>query len=228
MRERRTGRRWAIILGGVAAGAGACALAAFAILSGVGASGERGSGQIMGGAAESSPMSSERSLVPDACEVADKVAGELAPGADRNQGDNYQGNDRQSQCVWGAYTGDRKRQLNVELRAIEGTPEQSPTDAARRSFEAERKADESGKALLAGQELTDKTRLTDLGDEGYVVYSVDKGQGAGEAVANARVVNVLVTVHYAGSNGSSPLGASDAMDGAVEAVRDVAGALEKG
>jgi hypothetical protein len=228
-RERRTGRRWAIVLGGVVAGAGACVLAAFAIMSGVGASGERGSGQIVGGAAESSPMSKiERSLVPDACEVADKIAGELAPGAERNQGDNYQGNDRRSQCVWGAYTGDRKRQRTVELRAIEGASGQTATGAARASFESERKADESGKALLSGQELTDKTRLTDLGDEGYVVYSVDKDQSLGEAIANARVINVLVTVHYSGANGGSPLGSSDAMDGAVEAVRSVAGALGGG
>lgn len=227
VRERRKGRRWAVVVGGVVAGVGACVLAAFAIMSGVGASGGRGSGQVVGGAAESSPMSkAERSMVPDACEVADKLAAKLAPGAERNVGDNYQGNDRQSQCVWGAYSNDRRRQLTVELRAVAGAAQQSPTDAARRSFENERRDDESGKALLSGQELTDKTRLTDLGDEGYAVYSVDKGQGSGEAVANVRVVNVLVTVHYSGANDSDPLSANEATDGAVEAARGVVKALD--
>ncbi|MFC6884308.1 MULTISPECIES: hypothetical protein [Actinomadura] len=227
VRERRKGRRWAVAVGGVVAGVGACVLAAFAIMSGVGASGGRGSGQVVGGAAESSPMSkAERSMVPDACEVADKLAAKLAPGAERNVGDNYQGNDRQSQCVWGAYSSDRRRQLTVELRAVAGAAQQSPTDAARRSFENERRDDESGKALLSGQELTDKTRLTDLGDEGYAVYSVDKGQGSGEAVANVRVVNVLVTVHYSGANDSDPLSANEATDGAVEAARGVVKALD--
>ncbi|MGI5165253.1 hypothetical protein ACQEU3_12920 [Spirillospora sp. CA-253888] len=221
-RERRTGRRLGLILAGIATGAGVCVLAAVAILSNVGVGGERDAGQIVGsGAAESSaPAKSERSVVPDACElVGADLAGKLAPKADRTQADNYQSNERQNQCVWGAYTGDRKRQLTLELRAVAGAAEQSPTDAARRTFGSERRADESGKALLAGQELTDKAKPADLGEESYVVYSVDKGQGAGEAIANVRVANVLVTVHYSGSNHGDPLSADDAMDGSVEAAR---------
>ncbi|MFI6522364.1 hypothetical protein ACIBF1_42925 [Spirillospora sp. NPDC050679] len=221
-RERRTGRRLGLILAGVATGAGVCVLAAVAILSNVGVGGERDAGQIVGsGAAESSaPAKSERSVVPDACElVGADLAGKLAPKADRTQADNYQSNERQNQCVWGAYIGDRKRQLTLELRAIAGAAEQSPTDAARRTFGSERRDDESGKALLAGQELTDKAKPADLGEESYVVYSVDKSQGSGEAIANVRVSNVLVTVHYSGSNHGDPLSADDAMDGSVEAAR---------
>ncbi|MFC9977793.1 hypothetical protein ACFVH6_43505 [Spirillospora sp. NPDC127200] len=221
-RERRTGRRLGLILAGVATGAGVCVLAAVAILSNVGVGGERDAGQIVGsGSAESSaPARSERSVVPDACElVGADLAGRLAPKADRTQADNYQSNERQNQCVWGAYTGDRKRQLTLELRAIAGAAEQSPTDAARRTFGSERRADESGKALLAGQQLTDKAKPADLGEESYVVYSVDKSQGSGEAIANVRVANVLVTVHYSGSNHGDPLSADDAMDGSVEAAR---------
>jgi hypothetical protein len=220
--ERRSGRRWVIVLAGVVAGAGACVLAAFAIMSGLGV-GERSSGGAVSnsGAAESSPMTKgERSVVPDACQlVGDELAGRLAPNADRTQADNYQNSDTQNQCVWGAYTGNRKRQLTVELRAIIGHQDQKATDAAKAAFDGERKADESGKALLAGQELTEKQRLTDVGDDGYVVYSVDKGQGSGEAIANVRVVNVLVTIHYSGANHGEPLASGEAIKGAIETAR---------
>ncbi|MFC5749101.1 hypothetical protein [Actinomadura rugatobispora] len=229
VRERKTGRRrLGMILVGMVAGVGACVLAAFAILSGVGAGEERDAGQVVGsGAAESSaPSKGERSLVPDACELLTKdVADRLAPNADRTQADSYQSSDRQNQCVWGAYTGDRKRQLTVELRALEGAQGKTPTDTAAGTFQTERKADESGKALLAGQELTDKAPLEGVGNEGYVVYSVDEGQGSGEAIANARVANVLVTIHYSGGNDGKPLGSSDAMNGATEAAKSVVEAL---
>ncbi len=80
--------------------------------------------------------------------------------------------------MWGAYAGDTKRQLTVELRAIEGSADQTPTAAATKTFTSERGADESGKALLPGQKLTDKIRLEGVGDDGYIVYSVDGKQGA--------------------------------------------------
>ncbi|MFF5258842.1 hypothetical protein ACFY4C_07835 [Actinomadura viridis] len=224
MRERKRGRRLATVLVGAAAGVGACALAAFLILNGVGAGEGKDAGQVVGsGAAESSPMSkSERTIVPDSCELLDEgVAGKLAPGAARTQADNYQSSDHQNQCVWGAYTGDRKRQLTVELRAVEAAQGRSATDAARATFTSERGADESGKALLAGQELTDKAPLDGVGDEGYVVYSVDDGQGSGEAIANVRTGNVLVTIHYSGGNKGEPLPSSDAMNGATEAAKSI-------
>ncbi|MFP3963620.1 hypothetical protein SMC26_14960 [Actinomadura fulvescens] len=232
MRERPASRRWVFVLAGVVAGAAACVLAAFAIMSGLGV-GERthSGGEVANsGASDSTPLTKgERSLVPDACQlVGGELADRLAPNADRTQADNYQSNDRQNQCVWGAYTGDRKRQLTVELRAIAATGDKSATDAARASFETERKADESGKALLAGQELTEKRRLTDVGDDGYVVYSVDDGQGSGEAIANLRVGNVLVTVHYSGSNKGSPLGSSGAIDGALDAAKSAVTGLDAG
>jgi hypothetical protein len=229
VRERKPGRRrLGMILVGVVAGVGACVLAAFAILSGVGAGEERDAGQVVGsGSSETSPTSkAERSLVPDACELLTKdVADRLAPNADRTPADNYQSSDRQNQCVWGAYTGDRKRQLTVELRALEGAGGRTPTDTAAGTFQTERKADESGKALLAGQELTDKAPLEGVGNEGYVVYSVDEGQGSGEAIANVRVANVLVTIHYSGGNDGKPLGSADAMNGATEAAKSVVEAL---
>ncbi|WP_242903014.1 hypothetical protein [Actinomadura terrae] len=225
-RPRRR-RRAAITLAGVGVGLVACGFAAFALLGGGGGDGASGKA-VGGGATESSPMTgspsikAERALVPDACTlVGDELAGRLAPGATRNQADGYQSDDRQNQCVWGAYTGDRKRQLTVELRAIAAAAQRTPTDTARAMFASERKDDESGKGLPAGQELTEKRGLDDVGDEGYAVYSVDEGQGSGEAIANVRAINVLVTVHYAGSDDRDPLAPDDAVDGAVEAVKAV-------
>ncbi|WP_242888910.1 hypothetical protein [Actinomadura litoris] len=230
VRERRPHRRRraAIMLAGVGTGVVACAAAAFALLGGGGGDGGASGRAVGNGATESAPMTgsptikAERSLVPDACTlVGDDLAGRLAPGAARNQADGYQADDRQNQCVWGTYTGDRKRQLTVELRAIAAAAQRTPTDAARTAFASERKDDESGKGLPAGREVTEKRGLNDVGDEGYAVYSVDEGQGSGEAIANIRAINVLVTVHYAGSDERDPLPADAAVDGAVEAVRAV-------
>ncbi|XRQ06004.1 hypothetical protein ACN3XK_57195 [Actinomadura welshii] len=229
VRERRTGRRWAVILGGAAAAVGVCVLAAFVILSGLGG-GDDGNGQVVGsGASESSPMSKgERSAVPDSCTVVGQdLVDRLAPNSERTEADNYQSSDRQNQCVWGAYVGDNKRQLTLELRAIAAADGQTATDTATATFTSERSADESGKSLLAGQELTDKIRLDDVGDDGYVVYSVDDGQGSGEAIGNVRAGNVLITVHYSGSNDGDPLSSDAATDGAVEVAKTAIQALEQ-
>ncbi|TDC74832.1 hypothetical protein E1285_42500 [Actinomadura sp. 7K507] len=222
MRERRTGRRWSIILGAAAAAVCVCALAAFVVLNGVGASGEEDGGRVVGsGAGESTQTNKgERSAVPDSCTIVGQdVIDRLAPNSERNEADNYQGSDRQNQCVWGAYAGESKRQLTLELRAIAAGSGQTAIATATGMFTAERTADESGKSLLAGQELTDKQRLDDLGDEGYIVYSVDDGQGAGEAIGNVRLGNVLITIHYSGSNDGDPLSADAASNGAIEVAR---------
>lgn len=227
-RERRGGRRGAILLaaGGAVA---ACALAVFVILHGVGGGSEHGTGQAVGSGADSSPTAGgERSEVPDSCSVvADDLINRLAPGSERNPADNYQNNEQQNGCVWGAYAGDNKRQLTVELRAIAGTASQTPTAVAQGTISSERSADESGKSLLAGQELTEKSDLKGVGDEGYLVYSVDKGQGSGEAITNVRLANVLVTIHYSGSDGGDPLSSKNAGDGATEAAKTVLQALAK-
>ncbi|WP_433142000.1 hypothetical protein ACQPZ8_45145 [Actinomadura nitritigenes] len=228
-RERRGGRRGAILLaaGGAVA---ACALAVFVILHGVGGGSEHGTGQAVGSGADSSPTAGgERTEVPDSCSVVGSdLINRLAPGAEQNPADNYQNNEQQNGCVWGAYAGDNKRQLTVELRAIAGTASQTPTAVAQGTISSERGADESGKSLLAGQELTEKSDLKGVGDEGYLVYSVDKGQGSGEAITNVRLANVLVTIHYSGSDGGDPLSSKDAGDGATEAAKTVLQALAKG
>jgi hypothetical protein len=229
-RERRTGRRWAVVLGGAVAGVAVCGVAAFAVLTGVGASGDKSTGQVVGsGATDDSPASKgERTTVPDSCTiVGDGLIGRLAPQSERTDADNYQGDDQQNQCVWGAYAGEKRRQLTIELRAITAGAAASPTDAARKTFATERTADESGKALLAGQKLTDKIRLTGVGDEGYIVYSVDGNQGSGEAIGNVRVANVLVTVHYSGSDKGDPLSSDTATGGATEVTKAVVTALSR-
>lgn len=230
VRDRRTGRRWAVVFGGVGAAIAVCVLAAFVVLSGVGASGEDDGGQVVGsGATESSPMSKgERSAVPDSCTIIGQdLIDRLAPNSERTEADNYQSSDRQNQCVWGAYAGDDKRQLTVELRAIAAEGGQTATDTAGAKFGSERTADESGKALLPGQVLKEKIRLDDVGDDGYVVYSVDDGQGSGEAIGNVRQGNVLITIHYSGSNDGDPLSSGDATNGAVEVAKAVIQALDQ-
>ncbi|WP_157430004.1 hypothetical protein [Actinomadura oligospora] len=228
VRERRRGRRLVAVLLGVAAGAGACALAAFVVISGLGGHDRGTSGQVVGSTAQTPAAKAEKTAVPDACTLLDsKIADRLAPHAERGPADNYASNDRQNQCVWGVYSGEDQRQLSVEMRAIAGTQAQSPTDAARAAFVSERTADESGKALIGGQEITDKARVNGLGDEAYVVYSVDKDQGSGAAVANVRLANVLVTVHYSGSDGSDPIPTGAALTGTQDAARSVVEALNQ-
>ncbi|TYK47308.1 hypothetical protein [Actinomadura decatromicini] len=223
VRERRGGRRLAAILGVVGVGVGICVLAAYAVLSGVGASGGDDAGRVVGsGATERTPAAKgERTAVPDSCAIVGQgLVDRLAPKAERTEADNYQSDDHQNQCVWGTYAGAAKRQLTVELRAITDTGgARTPTDAARGTFASERTADESGKGLLAGQELAEKTRLSGVGDEGYVVYSVDDKQGSGEAIGNVRTGNVLITIHYSGSDRGDPLSSRAATDGAVEVAK---------
>lgn len=228
VRERRRGKRFVAVLLGIAAGAGACALAAFVIISGLGGHDRGSTGQVVGSTARTPEAKAEKTAVPDACTLlAPKIADRLAPHAERGPADNYASNDRQNQCVWGVYSGENQRQLSVETRAIAGTQAQSATDAARAAFVSERTADESGKALLGGQQITDKSRVNGLGDEAYVVYSVDKDQASGAAVANVRLANVLVTVHYSGSDGSDALPADDALTAVQDVARSVLESLNQ-
>ncbi|TDE17936.1 hypothetical protein E1289_35315 [Actinomadura sp. 6K520] len=170
----------------------------------------------------------ERSAVPNSCTIVGQdIIDRLAPGSERTEAETYQSSDRRNQCVWGAYTGKNKRQLTVELRAIEAARGQTATGTATATFTSERTADESGKSLLTGQTLTEKRRLDDVGDDGYLVYSVDKGQGSGEAIGNVRLGNVLITIHYSGGNDGDPLSSGAATDGALEVARAVIQGLDQ-
>lgn len=209
-------RRVAVVLIGAVAGVAACILAVFVVLGAL--SSRDDSGRVTNSGAstpDATGPANERTIVPDACEmVSEKLAGELAPNADRTQSDTYQASDRQNQCVWGAYTGQNKRALTVELRAIAGAA------AAARTFKSERQADESGKGLLATQKLISKRGIPQLGEEAYVVYVVESNQNSGQAIVNVRYTNVLITVHYSGGSEKEALAEDPAIDGAIAAAKE--------
>ncbi|WP_119728479.1 hypothetical protein [Thermomonospora amylolytica] len=220
-------RRLAAAVLGAVAGVAACILAVFLVLN-MGGGEQPGGGVANTGAADAgTEPNGERSVVPDACTtVGDDLAADLAPNADRTQSDTYQASDRQNQCVWGSYVGKNKRVLTVELRAIAGTGGRTGTDVAGQTFQTEREADRSGKSLLSGHELKDERPVEGVGDEAYAIYSVDGSQGSGEAVVNVRAGNVLVTVHYSGTNDGTELSADDAIDGAIAAAKEAVAALD--
>lgn len=224
VRVRSARRRLVLALAGVAGGTAVVGTAAFVILNSL--SGESaGSGGLSGGTggmAPSSPMAAtERPAVPEACGLVSARLGEkLAPRSDRTGSDTYQAGDRQNQCVWGAYTGSSKRQLTVELRAVAAAGSQTPSDTAQGTFQRERRADESGEGLLPSRTITVRRTVSRLGQEAYAIYSEDVRQGSGEATVNARVGNVLVTVHYSGGDGAGPLGSGPAIGGAIEAAQE--------
>ncbi|HEU5158895.1 MAG TPA: hypothetical protein VFU43_18005 [Streptosporangiaceae bacterium] len=154
-------------------------------------------------AVQNSPMSlpAERGTVPDACTVVRAaLANTLVPRADRTNMRSPDTTDTHTDCAWSAIGGARSRQLTVELRAVQPAGGRSATTVAKQTFQGERRADESGKGLLSTQRVVARKVIVDLGDEAYVTYNIDSSQGLGEAIVNVRVVNVLVTVRYAGGD----------------------------
>jgi hypothetical protein len=187
-----------------------------------------------GAAAENSPMSSlhgsERDAVPGACDtLSASLATKLAPGADRSETVATQ-TDQHSECAWSLFGADRSRQLNVELRAIAGGGGTSATDSAIRTFDDEWRSDRQGKDLADGAKVRDSRGVTGVGEQAYVVYTVDGTDAIGAAVANARLANVLVTVHFSGGDHlethGKPLSSGTAGDGALQAARDIISKLE--
>jgi hypothetical protein len=187
-----------------------------------------------GAAAENSPMNSlqgsERDAVPGACDtLSASLAAKLAPGADRSETVATQ-TDQHSECAWSVYGADRSRQLNVELRAIAAGGGTSATDTAIRTFDDEWRSDRQGKDLADGAKVHDSRGVTGVGEQAYVVYTVDGTDAIGAAVANARLANVLVTVHFSGGDhlrtNGKPLSSGTAGDGALQAARDIISKLE--
>jgi hypothetical protein len=186
-----------------------------------------------GGAdAESSPMSaqtgSERDFVPDACATLSAViAARLAPGADRSEMSQTDESGRHSDCAWSLYGAPHSRQLTVELRAIDAADGMSATEAAVRTLQSEWRSDSAGSGLPAATKVEESRGVSGVGEQAYAVYTVDDGIGG--AIANARLANVLVTVHYSGGDDRDatgrPLPSATAMDGAVSAARDVVSKL---
>jgi hypothetical protein len=184
--------------------------------------------------AENSPMSaqhgSERDAVPSVCDtLSASVAGKLAPGADRDATVADQ-SDQHSECDWGLYASDRSRQLSVELRAIAGGGGASATAAAIRTFTSEWRSDRAGDDLADGTKVRESRVVSGVGEQAYAVYSLDTADRIGAAVANVRLANVLITVHYSGGDdrqaGGVPLSSRTATDGALLAARDIVSKLE--
>jgi hypothetical protein len=186
------------------------------------------------GGVVNSPMTvvGERSVVPDACTVIrESLASELVPDADRTNLRSPDTTDRHTECAWARYGANGSRQLSVELRALQApNSASSATVAARRTFQTEWRADSAGKGLLPTQRVVARKVIVDLGDEAYVTYSSDRVQLLGEAIVSVRVVNVLVTIHYAGGDvrggaKGAPLPKDPAMAGATTAARQAVSAL---
>jgi hypothetical protein len=228
-----TRRRGRFVAAGCVAVLVVAALGAAAWKSGIG----RGAAQAVpsrAASAENSPMSglqgSERDIVPSACDtLSASVADKLAPGADRSATVANQ-SDEHSECSWGLYGSTRSRQLNVELRAIGADGGTSGTGVATRTFDDEWHNDRDGNDLADSAKVKDSRGVTGVGEQAYVVYTVDGDDGVGEAIANARLANVLITVHYSGGDERDtkgvPLSSSAATDGALLAARDVVSKLE--
>jgi hypothetical protein len=178
----------------------------------------------------SSPQGSERDAVPSACDtLSASIAGRLAPGADRSATVATR-SDRHSECAWSLFGSDRSRQLDVELRAVPGNGGTSPTGAAIRTFDDEWRSDRDGRDLADGAKVRDSREVTGVGERAYVVSRVDSKAGIGEAVANVRLANVLITVHYSGGDHldahGRPLASGRVRDGALLAARDIVSKLE--
>lgn len=184
-------------------------------------------------AAQNSPMSLplERGTVPDACTVVrESLADSLVPNADRTNMRSPDTTDTHTDCAWSQIGGARSRQLTVELRAVGPAGGRPATTVAKQTFQDERQADDSGKGLLPTQHVVSRKVIVDLGDEAYVTYNTDKVQGVGEAIVNVRIVNVLVTVRYAGGDVPStgkprPLPTGRTTDGATTVARQAVTAL---
>ena len=184
--------------------------------------------------AESSPMSalqgSERDVVPDACDsLTESIADKLVPGADRSATVATR-SDQHSECSWSLYGANRSRQLGVELRAVAGSGATSATQAAVNTFGNEWRSDRDGKELADGVKVKDSRGVSGVGEQAYVVYTVDSAGAIGQAVANTRLANVLITVHYSGGDelesGGTPLSEHAVGDGALQAARDIVSKLE--
>jgi hypothetical protein len=222
-----------LVLAGVAAGVAVCAVSAvFVLMLGDRSSGPSGRVSAQQPGALQGSTGGERSTVPDACSlVTDQQVEKLVPHFDRNQLNSASNTDTHSQCAWTLFSTDSGHQLTVELRVIAASGNQSATAVAKQTFEAEQASDDAGKGgLSTTQHITAHQSVTGVGDAAYVAYSIDdsKGfgsQGFGDAGLSTRVANVLITVHYGGSEKGGAMGTQQATAGATETAKNLIHAL---
>lgn len=229
---RRRGRVWAAA-GALAVVVTVCVVAAaLAFRAGGGRPGTAATGAA---GVQNSPMSSlggtERDIVPDACTtLSPRIAGSLVPGADRTAMSQATQSDQHSECAWSRFSAARSRQLTVELRAISAEGGATATGVAVQTFADEWQSDKAGRNLAATAAVRESRGVSGVGEQAYVVYMVDTHDRIGEAIANARLGNVLVTVHYSGGDDRAaegrPLSAGATTNGALSAARDIISKLE--
>lgn len=173
----------------------------------------------------SSAQGNERDIVPDACEtLTPGIAAKLVPGADRSSMADDGQADQHSECAWSAF-GENHRQLTIEIRALTRQGATSATDVAVRTLKSEMQSDRAGKNLADTAQVRAGRNVSGVGEQAYVVYTVDGGQEVGEAIANARLANILVTVHFSGGQ-DEPISYAVARDGALSAARDIIAKVE--
>jgi hypothetical protein len=188
-----------------------------------------------GVSAENSPMSSAhgsaRDSVPEACPtLSAEIADRLAPGAERSEVIHATEADHHTECAWTLFGSERSRQLTLELRAVGASGGRSAVDVASSTFQQEWQSDRDGKDLADTAKVKDSRGVSGIGEQAYVVYTLDATDGIGEAIADARLANLLVTVHYSGGDDrdstARPLSSDAATGGALSVARDVITKLE--
>ncbi|ROO91258.1 hypothetical protein EDD29_9011 [Actinocorallia herbida] len=160
---------------------------------------------------------------PDACSVLADAPEKLVPGGEPTPA-SATDTDTSVRCTWGDVgLGDDPRELSLELRSVPGA---DPVADAEGMFTEEHESDKSGDNLLPSQRLRDFDDLDEVGDQAYVLYFTETAFS--QAVVNARVGNVLVTVSYGGSkDDDTPLDQGDCVDGATEAATKAIEAIKK-
>jgi hypothetical protein len=219
-------------LAGGAAGVAVCAVSAVVVLVlGDRSSGPSGRVTAQHATAQRSGTGGELTAVPDACTlVTDQQAEKLVPHFDRNELNSASNTDTHSQCAWTLFSNSG-HQLTVELRLIAASAGQTAIAMAKQTFETEQASDDKGKGGLSTvQHITSHKVVQGVGDAAYVAYSVDDStglgsQGFGDAGLSARVANVLITVHYGGSEHGGPMRIAQAIAGATETAKILIHAL---
>ena len=222
--ESRWGWRMILVLLGAVAGVAACAIAIVLIVSRTSIT--TPVAKTTGPAAQKESASGEQTVVPDSCSlIANADAQRLVPQFTQTPS-SASDTDTYSQCAWTDFAAGSGRQMTVEVRAILPSGGQSGTQVARQTFQNEQSGDASGKnGLDATQTVVAHRPLSGMGDEAYVTYSTDSTQAFGDGGVNIRITNLLLAVHFGGSDGKNPLSEQRSLDGATQAARNALKAL---
>ncbi|GAB2815022.1 hypothetical protein GCM10022221_11130 [Actinocorallia aurea] len=160
---------------------------------------------------------------PDPCGILADAPARLVPGSEPTPA-TATDTATSVRCAWGDVgLGDDPRELTLELRSVSGA---DPIAGAEETFGTEHDADKAGDNLLPGQRQRSFDDLDEVGDQAYVLYLTESAFS--QAVVNARVGNVLVTVTYGGSkDDDTPLAQDDCVDGATDVAAKAVEAIKK-